>query len=144
MINCNKKIADLKCLKLKCEYVYDDDGALYCKRKEKDILNEEICVMCGTRIPEGKMICNYCNDLEPSFNTEKVCVLLNKVTDIGEFVSLVSKCDDDVTIGSGRFAVNAKSIMGLYSLDLTKPLNVEFYGNIPYEVREGMKKFIID
>ena len=69
---------------------------------------------------------------------------LDKITDIKDFVNLVSKCTDDVTIGSGRFKVNAKSIMGLFSLDLTKPLKVEFYGDIPYEVKEGMKKFIVN
>ena len=82
--------------------------------------------------------------VEPSFNTAKITVSLNKITDIKDFVSLVSKCSDDVTVCTGRFAVDAKSIMGLFSLDLTKPLMVEFYGSIPHEVKEGMKKFMID
>ena len=107
-------------------------------------MNEERCIMCGEPIPEGRIVCPKCEDVEPSFETTKVMVLLDKITDIKDFVNLVSKCTDDVTIGSGRFEVNAKSLMGLYSLDLTKPLKVEFYGNIPYEVKEGMKKFIVD
>ena len=107
-------------------------------------ISEERCVMCSEPIPEGRMICHKCEDVEPSFETAKVMVLLDKITDIKDFVNLVSKCTDDVTIGSGRFKVNAKSIMALFSLDLTKPLKVEFYGCVPYEVREGMKKFIID
>ena len=100
--------------------------------------------MCGEPIPEGRMVCHKCEDVEPSFNTVKITVLLDKITDIKDFVNLVSKCSDDVTIGSGRFKVDAKSIMGLFSLDLTKLLKVEFYGDIPYEVREGMKKFIVN
>ncbi len=107
-------------------------------------ISEERCVMCGVSIPEGRMICHKCEDVEPSFYTTKVMVLLDNVTDIKDFVNLVSKCSDDVTIGSGRFAVDAKSIMGLFSLDLSKPLKVEFYGDIPYEVKEGMKKFIVN
>ena len=107
-------------------------------------MNEDRCIMCGDVIPEGRMICHKCEYVEPSFNTIKITVLLDKITDIKEFVNLMSKCSDDVTIGSGRFAVDAKSIMGLFSLDLTKPLKVEFYGNIPYEVREGIKKFIVE
>ena len=107
-------------------------------------MNENICVSCGEPIPEGRMICHKCEDVEPSFDTIKVMVLLDKITDIKDFVNLVSKCADDVTIGSGRFAVDAKSIMGLFSLDLSKPLKVEFYGDIPYEVKEGMKKFIVN
>jgi hypothetical protein len=47
-------------------------------------------------------------------------------------------------VKSGRYAVNAKSIMGLFGLDLSRPLKVEFYGNVPYEVKEGMKKFTVD
>ena len=110
------------------------------------MMNDEICVSCGAPLAteSGSMLCSKCMDYEPSFDTIKITVSLDKVTDIKDFVSLVSKCSDDVTIGSGRFAVDAKSIMGLFSLDLTKPLKVEFYGRVPYEVREGMKKFIID
>ena len=107
-------------------------------------MNEDRCVMCGEYVPEGRMICHRCEDVEPSFNTVQITVLLNKITDISKFVTLASKCQDDVVVKSGKFAINAKSIMGLYSLDLTKPLIVEFYGRVPFEVREGMKKFIID
>ena len=102
------------------------------------------CVVCGVTIPEGRMVCPNCENMEPNFDTVKITVLLDKFTDIKDFVNLVSKCADDVTIGSGRFIVNAKSIMGLFSLDLSTPLNVEFYGDIPYEVKEGMKKFIVN
>ena len=107
-------------------------------------ISEERCVMCGDPIPEGRMICHKCEDVEPSFDVIRTTVLLDKITDIKDFVNLVSKCSDDVTIGSGKFKVNAKSIMGLFSLDLSKPLKVEFFGNIPYEVKEGMKKFIVN
>lgn len=107
-------------------------------------MSEDRCVMCGKPVPEGRMVCYTCEDMEPSFDTIKITVLLDKFVDIKEFVDLVSKCSDDVTIGSGRFSVNAKSIMGLFSLDLAKPLNVEFYGAVPYEVKEGMRKFIVN
>ena len=107
-------------------------------------ISEERCVVCGEPIPEGRMICHKCEDVEPSFEATIVMVLLDKISDIKDFVNLVSKCTDDVTIGLGRFKVNAKSIMALFSLDLSKPLKVEFYGDIPYEVKEGMKKFIVN
>lgn len=105
---------------------------------------EERCVMCGESIPEGRMVCHACENVEPSFDTVKVTMLLDNVADISAFVGLATKCKGDVVVRSGNFAVNAKSIMGLYSLDLTKPVKVEFYNYIPYEVRVGMKKFIID
>lgn len=105
---------------------------------------EDRCVMCGTYVPEGRMICVNCENAEPSFDTVKVSVLLEKIADIKDFVNLASKCRDDVIVKSGHYAVNAKSIMALFSLDLSEPLKVEFYGAIPYEVREGMKKFIVN
>lgn len=102
------------------------------------------CIMCGARVPEGTMVCVNCENCEPSFDTVKITVLLDKITDIRDFVNLTSKCRDDVVVKSGHYAVNAKSIMALFSLDLSKPIKVEFYGCVPYEVREGMKKFMVN
>ncbi len=107
-------------------------------------MSEERCVMCDEIIPEGKMVCYKCENIEPSFNVVKARVFLNEVADIKNFVNLASKCKDDVVVKSGRFAINAKSIMDLFSLDTSKPLEVEFFGDIPYKVREEIKKFIID
>ena len=107
-------------------------------------MNEDKCVMCGRYIPEGSMVCINCKNREPSFNIVEINVLLDKIADINTFVNLASKCQDDVIVKSGHYAVSAKSIMALFCLDLSKPLKVEFYGDIPFEVREGMKKFIVD
>ena len=107
-------------------------------------MNEDKCVVCGGYVSEGRMVCHKCEYIEPSFDTPKIKVLLDKVSDIKEFVNLASMCKGDITVGSGRFVADAKSIMSLFCLDLSKPLKVEFYGDIPYEVREGMKKFIVD
>lgn len=71
-------------------------------------------------------------------------VTLSKVSDINDFVNLTNKCIDDVIVYGGRYIVNGKSLMGIYSLDLSEPLKVEFHGDIPDEVKEGMKKFIIN
>ena len=109
------------------------------------MINDEICAACGAPIAtESGMLCRNCMSNEPSFNTVKIIVSLDKIADIKDFVNLASKCPDDVVVKSGHYAVSAKSIMALFSLDLTKPLKVEFYGDIPYEVKEGMKKFIVN
>lgn len=71
-------------------------------------------------------------------------IILNKVSDINDFVNLAHMCTGDVTVYSGRYIVNGKSLMGIYSLNLSEPIKVEFHGDIPDEVKEGMKKFIVD
>ena len=110
------------------------------------MINDEVCVACGSPIAteSGSMLCSECMSYEPRFDTIKTTVLLDKITDVMDFVSLASKCKDDVVVKSGHYAVNAKSIMSLFSLDLTKVLKLEFYGDIPHEVKEGMRKFIVD
>ena len=107
-------------------------------------MKENRCVACGEILPEGRLVCGRCEKTEPSFDIVKIRVLLNQVTDISKFIRLTSMCQGDVVARSGNFAMNAKSFMGLLSLDLTKPLWVEFYGKVPDEVKEGMKELIVD
>ena len=113
-------------------------------------MDTEKCCFCGCVVPEGRIICPVCElkFLNKSKKKEngmiEVAVKLNTTTDVSDFVNLCSKCVDDVSVYSGRYIVNGKSLMGLYSLDLSNVLKVEFYGDIPYEVKEGMKKFIVN
>ena len=51
-------------------------------------------------------------------------ILLNTVTHVKELVELVSACTYEVGLVSGRYSVNAKSIMGVFSLDLSKPVTL--------------------
>lgn len=67
---------------------------------------------------------------------------LSKVADVNLFVNLASKCQNDVTLYSGKYIVDGKSLMGVFSLDLSKPIKMEIEGEIPDEVKEGMKQFI--
>lgn len=72
----------------------------------------------------------------------RIRIMLNKITDISDFVQLVSECPDDVMVKQGRWIVSAKSIIGVMCLNLSEPMTVEFYGCVPYKVRDGMEKFI--
>ena len=58
-------------------------------------------------------------------------LMLNSINDVKDFVNIVSKYDFDVDLTSGRYVVDAKSIMGIFSLDLSKPidLNIHTEGN---------------
>ena len=71
-------------------------------------------------------------------------VLLKTVIDVTNFVNLCSKCAGDILVYSGKYIVSGKSLMGLYSLNLSEVLRVEFHGDIPNEVKEGMKQFIVN
>lgn len=109
-------------------------------------MKENRCVICGQVIPEGIIVCPVCekhhNDAKNS-NAIETIINIDTIDKVKEFCDLCSKCVGDVEVYGGRYIVSGKSIMGLFSLDLTKPLKVEFYGDIPYEVKEGMKKFIV-
>ena len=56
---------------------------------------------------------------------KKVTVSLASINDVKSFVNIVSKYDFDVDLISGRYVVDAKSIMGIFRLDLSKPIDVE-------------------
>ena len=55
-------------------------------------------------------------------------VSLHSVSDVKQFVSAASLMPVDIDVASGRYIVDAKSILGLCSLDLEKPVLVRVYG----------------
>ncbi|MBY0758659.1 MULTISPECIES: HPr family phosphocarrier protein [Sellimonas] len=52
-------------------------------------------------------------------------------SDVKEFVTSAEKCDFDIDVFYNRFIVDAKSILGVLSLDLTKTLTVQYAGINP-------------
>ena len=52
--------------------------------------------------------------------TVKIC--LNSIEKVKSFVNDITKFDVDFDLVSGRYVIDAKSIMGIFSLDLSKPL----------------------
>ena len=52
-------------------------------------------------------------------------VILDNVNKVRDFVSTCSKFDFDVYMKSGRYIINAKSIMGVLSLNLSNPVDVK-------------------
>lgn len=55
-------------------------------------------------------------------------IRLNATEDVKEFVKAASKCDFDVDISYNRVLIDAKSILGILSMDLTKVLTVTCHG----------------
>ena len=58
-------------------------------------------------------------------------VLLSSVADVKYFVDAACVYPDEVDVLAGRYVVNGKSIMGLFSIDLSGPLTVRLSGNRP-------------
>jgi phosphotransferase system HPr-like phosphotransfer protein len=52
-------------------------------------------------------------------------IYLNSFDKIKNFVDLTNQLDCDIDLISGRYVVDAKSIMGIFSLDLSKPIEVK-------------------
>ena len=53
-----------------------------------------------------------------------VQISLNSIGKVKSFVNAISQFDFDFDLISGRYVIDAKSIMGIFSLDLTKPIQV--------------------
>ena len=68
-------------------------------------------------------------------------VMLNSIVDVKNFVNIVNKYDFEVDLTSGRYVVDAKSIMGIFSLDLGKPIRVEVHTDTPEAICEELKPF---
>ena len=45
-------------------------------------------------------------------------IKLSTIEEVRSFVNAVSKCEYDIDLKSGRYVIDAKSIMGIFSLDL--------------------------
>ena len=57
---------------------------------------------------------------------KKVCqIKLNTINEVKEFVNIVLQCPYDVDLVSGRYIIDAKSLMGIFSLYLTRPIDLE-------------------
>ncbi len=74
----------------------------------------------------------------------KANIMLSTINDVKEFVAEVTLCDYDVDLISGRYAVDAKSIMGIFSLDLSKPIQLEAQTKDASEFFEKIKQFIVE
>ena len=108
-------------------------------------MNENRCVSCGTIIPEGRMVCPMC-EAEPQNDSPiiEMTIKIDTINKVKDFCNLCSKCAGEVDVYSAKYIVSGKSIMGLFSLDLLKDLKVRFYGNVPNEVKEGIKQYATD
>ena len=71
-------------------------------------------------------------------------ISLNSIDKVKSFVNDITKFDYDFDLVSGRYVIDAKSIMGSFSLDLSRPidLNIHAEENVD-EVLETLKPYMI-
>ncbi len=72
----------------------------------------------------------------PKIYTEKrrnrmktVMIRLSTIQDVNRFVKIVSASENEIDLKSGRYVVDGKSIMGIFSLDLLSPIEMTVHGD---------------
>ena len=58
-----------------------------------------------------------------------VQISLNSIDKVKSFVNAITKFDYDFDLVSGRYVIDAKSIMGIFSLDLSKPIDLKIHAD---------------
>ena len=73
-----------------------------------------------------------------------VMISLNSIDKVKSFVNDISRFDYDFDLVSGRAVIDAKSIMGIFSLDLSKPIELNIHAEEGAdEVIEMLKPYIV-
>ena len=70
----------------------------------------------------------------------EVTIKLEAINDVKNFVSAVTKFECDFDIAADRYVVDAKSIMGIFSLDLSKPLTLQINTDDEKEIGDVLKE----
>ena len=74
-----------------------------------------------------------------------VQISLNSFGKVKSFVNAITQFDFDFDIISGRYVIDAKSIMGIFSLDISKPIELAIHTETGLdEIMEVLKPYIID
>ncbi|HHT94619.1 MAG TPA: HPr family phosphocarrier protein [Clostridia bacterium] len=71
----------------------------------------------------------------------KIDIKFLSISDVKEFADIVSAFDYDIDLVSGRYVVDAKSIMGIFSLDLSKPISLVAHTDDIKPLTDAIKRF---
>lgn len=75
----------------------------------------------------------------------RITIKLNEMCKIKRFTQVVSSFESDVDLIKGRYVIDGKSTMGLFTLDLSEPVDVRIYTENREEENnfiEAMKEFM--
>ena len=90
------------------------------------------------KIPHEVIACNLGGIIMVTYKSS-----LAAINDVKDFVNMVMRYDFDVDLISGRYAVDAKSIMGIFSLDLSKPIELKAHTDEPGDFAKDIEKYIV-
>ncbi len=76
-----------------------------------------------------------------------VSIRLSTINDVKNFVDMVTKFNCDFDLLSERFIVDAKSIIGIFSLDLSKPMMLKINTedvDMLYQIENELKPYVVE
>lgn len=68
-------------------------------------------------------------------------ISLEMAQKVKEFVAITQESECEILLKSGKYVVDAKSILGIFSLDLSKPITVEIYSDDCADLVAKLSKF---
>lgn len=73
-----------------------------------------------------------------------VQISLNSIDKVKAFVNTVAQFEFDFDLISGRYVIDAKSIMGIFSLDLSKPIDLTIHTEKDLDdIMEALKPYLV-
>ena len=76
---------------------------------------------------------------------KNVKISLNSIDKVKSFVNDITRFDNDFDLVSGRYVIDAKSIMGIFSLDLSKPIDLNVHATDDLDaIMEVLKPYIVN
>ena len=72
-----------------------------------------------------------------------VNIKLSLAENVKQFVNIVNRYPCEIDLRSGRHVVDAKSILGIFSLDLSKPITMEIYSDDCDDLLKEIESFIV-
>ncbi len=73
---------------------------------------------------------------------KSLSIKLDSIDKVKEFVNTINVFDGDFDLVSDRYVIDAKSIMGIFSLDISSPLRLDVHNDASFErVSEALEKF---
>ncbi len=71
-------------------------------------------------------------------------VALNSIDKVKNFVNVINTFDGDFDLSTDRYTIDAKSIMGIFSLDITNDLRLDIHDDSEVDaVKAALKEYIV-